>query len=106
MDILDKFFIINLIVCLLSFISNVIYYYKRNKNIKRTKMLDKHIESLDFKEKEDNFLRIEPSDGDDFFNNSIIYIILSFIPVLNLALIYMNIHNIFFLGKGSNEKDN
>lgn len=99
---LEVLFKVNLFFTMLYFFTYMILLIERKNNVEKAKKIDEHVANLDYKEKEDNdvFLGLE-----DNFNAIILSIIFPLVPILNIFMIYINVHNLFFIwGEKSKKK--
>ena len=96
MDLLEILLYFDILCAILSFVTNILYLRLRKKYQERAILIDENIEKTKIEEKENNDLRLFE---DDKFNKCIELFIISFIPILNLFLIYLNANYIYFLTK-------
>lgn len=104
MNLIDKIFVANFIVAILSFLSNMILLKVKNINPEKARKLEEQSDKLkkQFNPKEDNPLQLfnekdDDSNSNHFMNALAMYIIVSLIPLFNLLLLYSNIKSIIYI---------
>lgn len=101
MNFISILLIFNLVISLFCIILNLIYFMTKETNLKKSKIIDKHIDNLEYKEQENNDLICFK---DDSFNHIIMTILISFVPIYNIFSVCFYIKGILFLRRKKNDK--